>query len=209
MNNLRLSATSPQKPSPLAIPSTHLAAQNATGESNSQHSALRASEQHGTEHILTATPASRLPRDQDRLSGAGPSRKGHLGWIVAGSLAAGVLVALLLATAPFIPATESSVIGAVLLGLALGWAMLAVLSVKFTDQPQKWTIVPALFMGLGGLLLLAFGSPMRDVLAWVWPPAMLVSAVWMIVQANRQLRSRIGRFMLYPPDCAAGAGFTG
>ncbi|MDQ0095029.1 alpha/beta fold hydrolase [Paeniglutamicibacter psychrophenolicus] len=198
MNNLRLSATSPQKPSPLAKPSTHLAAQNATGESNSLHSALRASEQHGTEPILAASAASRLPKDQDRLSGTGPSRKGRLGWIVAGSLAAGVLVALLLATAPFIPATESSVNGAVLLGLALGWAMLAVLSVKFTDQPQKWAVVPALFMGLGGFLLLAFGSPMREVLAWVWPPAMLVSAVWMIVQANRQLRSRIGRFMLYP-----------
>ncbi|GAA3329303.1 hypothetical protein GCM10017711_40400 [Paeniglutamicibacter sulfureus] len=117
---------------------------------------------------------------------------------MAGALAAGVLVALLLATAPFIPATESSVNGAILLGLALGWAMLAVLSVKFTDQPQKWAVVPALFMGLGGFLLLAFGSPMREVLAWVWPPAMLVSAVWMIVQVNRQLRSRIGRLMLYP-----------
>ena len=29
--------------------------------------------------------------------------------------------------------------------------MLAVLSVRFTDQPQRWAAAPALFMGLGGL----------------------------------------------------------
>jgi pimeloyl-ACP methyl ester carboxylesterase len=118
--------------------------------------------------------------------------------MVAGSLVTGVLAALLLAGAPFIPATESGVTGAILVGLALGWAMVAVLSVRFTDQPQKWAVVPALFMGLGGFLLVAFGSPVQEVLAGVWPPALLVLAVWMIVQANRQLRSRSGRFLLYP-----------
>ncbi len=198
MNTLRSSAASPQQASPPAKPATSPAARNATGESNSRRSALRDSEQHGTGPMLGATPARHLPEDQDLLSGTGPSRKGHIGWIVAGSLATGVLAALLLGTAPFIPATESSVNGAVLLGFALGWAMLAVLSVRFTDQPQKWAAVPALFMGLGGFLLLAFGSPMREVLAWVWPPVMLASTVWMIIQANRQLRSRAGRFMLYP-----------
>jgi hypothetical protein len=30
--------------------------------------------------------------------------------------------------------------------------MLAVLSARFTDQPQRWAAFPALFMGLGGLL---------------------------------------------------------
>jgi pimeloyl-ACP methyl ester carboxylesterase len=36
------------------------------------------------------------------------------------------------------------------------------------------------------------------VLSWVWPPALLVLAVWMILQVNRQLRSRSGRVLLYP-----------
>ncbi|WP_411720802.1 alpha/beta fold hydrolase [Mycetocola sp.] len=135
---------------------------------------------------------------QGRPPGADPSRKGHVGWIVAGSLVIGVLAAGLLAAAPIIPATETGVTGAILLGLALGWAMLAVLSVKFTDQPQRWAVAPALFMGVGGFLLLAFGSPMQDVLAWVWPPAMLVLVAWMVVRAHRQLRSRSGRVLLYP-----------
>jgi pimeloyl-ACP methyl ester carboxylesterase len=53
-------------------------------------------------------------------------------------------------------------------------------------------------MGLGGFLQVAFGSPMQEVLAWVWPPALLGLVVWMILQANRRLRSRSGRFLLYP-----------
>ncbi len=143
-------------------------------------------------------PMNPPPTDQDRLAGADPSPKGRIGWITAGSLLTGVLAALLLAVAPFIPATESGMTGAVLLGLALGWALMAALSTRFTEQPQKWAAVPALFMGLGGFLLLAFGSPMHVSLTWVWPPAVLVLAVWMILQAHRQLRSRIGRFLLYP-----------
>jgi alpha/beta hydrolase fold len=110
----------------------------------------------------------------------------------------GLVAAFLLAGAPFIPAEEPAVTGAVLCGFALGWAMLAVLSVRFTDQPQRWAAAPALFMGLGGLLLVGFGSPVQQVLNWVWPPAMLALAVWMIVRVHRQLQSRVGRWLLYP-----------
>jgi len=117
---------------------------------------------------------------------------------VAGSLAIGLVAALLLVAAPFIPAAESEVTGAVLCGFALGWAMLAVLSVRFTDQPQRWAAAPALLMGLGGVLLLGFGSSVHEVLTWVWPPALLAVATWMIVRARRQLHSRSGRLLLYP-----------
>jgi pimeloyl-ACP methyl ester carboxylesterase len=113
-------------------------------------------------------------------------------------LATGLVAAVLLAAAPFIPAEESAVTGAVLCGFALGWAMLAVLSVRFTDQPQRWAAAPALLMGLGGLLLVGFGSPVDQVLSWVWPPVMLVLAVWMIVCVHRRLHSRGGRWLLYP-----------
>jgi pimeloyl-ACP methyl ester carboxylesterase len=147
---------------------------------------------------VTTTPTSPTPKGPDRPRGPDPSRKGHIGWIVAGSLVTGALAALLLAAAPFIPATESGVTGAILLGLGLGWAMVAVLSVRFTDQPQRWAVAPALFMGFGGFLLVTFGSPMQEALAWVWPPAFLVVAAWMIVQAIRKLRSRSGRFLLFP-----------
>src|SRR5919205_332742 len=137
----------------------------------------------------TPAPNGQAPRPTDR---------GQIGWIVAGSLAIGLVAALLLPFAPFIPAGESAVTGAVLCGFALGWAMLAVLSARFTDQPQRWAAVPALFMGLGGLLLITFGSSAHRVLDWVWPPALLALAIWMFVRVRRELRSRTGRWLLYP-----------
>jgi pimeloyl-ACP methyl ester carboxylesterase len=147
---------------------------------------------------IVATEPTPKDKGRDRPSRPDPGPRGHIGWIVAGSLATGLVAAVLLAAAPFIPAEESAVTGAVLCGFALGWAMLAVLSVRFTDQPQRWAAAPALFMGLGGLLLVGFGSPVHQVLNWVWPPAVLVLAVWMIVGVHRQLQSRGGRWLLYP-----------
>src|SRR5512132_1466342 len=152
---------------------------------------------HGMESIVATEPT---PQDKgrDRPSHPDPGSRGKIGWIVAGSLATGLVAAFLLAAAPFIAAEERAVTGAVLCGFALGWAMLAVLSVRFTDQPQRWAAAPALFMGVGGLLLVGFGSPVHQVLNWVWPPAMLALAVWMIVCVHRQLQSRGGRWLLYP-----------
>jgi pimeloyl-ACP methyl ester carboxylesterase len=156
----------------------------------------------GIESIVTTTPATPAPtpkdKRQDRPSRPDSGPRGHIGWIVAGSLATGLVAALLLVAAPFISAEESAVTGAVLCGFALGWATLAVLSVRFTDQPQRWAAVPALFLGLGGLLLVVFGSEVHGVLSWVWPPALLALVVWMIVRTRRQLRSRSGRWLLYP-----------
>src|SRR4249919_3553378 len=142
-----------------------------------------------------------IPDDTGRVRQGGSSdsaQEGRIGWIVAGSLATGLVAALLLVAAPFIRVQENDITGAVLWGFALGWVMLAVLSVRFTDQPQRWAVVPAVFMGVSGLLLVAFGSGVNDALRWVWPPALLALAVWMTVQAHRQLRSRTRRWLLYP-----------
>jgi hypothetical protein len=147
---------------------------------------------------IVATEPTFKDQGRDRRSHPDPGPRGHIGWIVAGSLATGLVAAVLLATAPFIPAEEPAVTGAVLCGFALGWAVLAVLSVRFTDQPQRWAVAPALFMGLGGLLLVGVGSPVDQVLHWVWPPAVLALAVWMIVCVHRQVHSRGGRWLLYP-----------
>ena len=124
--------------------------------------------------------------------------RGHIGRVVAGSLAFGLVAGLLLAFVPVVPAQEPRTTGALLCGFALGWAMLAVLSVRFTDQPQRWAAVPAVFMGVGGLLLLVFGSWATGVLSWVWPPALLALVVWMVLRARRDLHSRSGRLLLYP-----------
>ncbi len=124
--------------------------------------------------------------------------RGHIGWIVAGSFASGLLAAALLVAVPFIPPTEAGLTGAVLCGLALGWAMLSVLSARFTDQPQRWAGAPALVMGLSGLLLVSFGSSALEILSWVWPPVMLALAIWMLVCARRHLHSPSRLWLVFP-----------
>jgi pimeloyl-ACP methyl ester carboxylesterase len=149
---------------------------------------------------VTTTPIPvpiATPKDGAGLPSPSPS-KGHIGRVVAGSLATGLAAALLLVAAPFVPAEEAAITGVVLLAFALGWALLTLLSLRFTDQPQPWAAVPAVFMGLGGFLLLVFGSSVDPVLRWVWPPALLALVVWMASQAHRRLRSRSRRCLLYP-----------
>ena len=123
---------------------------------------------------------------------------GPPGYLVAGSLATGLVVGVLLVFAPLVPATETGAAGAILCGFALGWAMLAVLSERRTDQPQRWAAAPALFMGLSGLLLIVFGSTAQGFLSWVWPPTLLALVVWMVMGARRQVRSAAARVLLYP-----------
>src|SRR3954462_2725242 len=135
------------------------------------------------------TPAPKGPASR-------PTGGARIGWVVAGSLVIGLVAALLLPFAPFVPAEERAVTGAGVGGFALGWAMLAVLSVRFTDQPQRWAAVPALFMGLGGVLLIAFGSAVHRVLDWVSPVALLALAIWMFAGVRPDLRSRSGRWLL-------------
>jgi hypothetical protein len=91
-------------------------------------------------------------KDLQETAAPQPVRKGHIGLIVAGSVLTGLIAALGLAVVVFGGAAEPVITGAVLWGFALGWAMLAVLSVRFTDQPQRWAVVPAVFMGVSGPL---------------------------------------------------------
>jgi hypothetical protein len=113
-------------------------------------------------------------------------------------MAAGLIVAVVLVAAPFIPAEENVLTGVVLLGFALGWALLAVLSVRFSDQPQRWAAAPAAFMGVAGFASLSGSVAVQAVFSWVWPPVLFGLVVWMFLRVRRLLRSRIGRWLLYP-----------
>lgn len=146
---------------------------------------------------IPETAATSPDEIHDAPPGAQPGSSGHWGWIVAGSLTAGFVAALLLVAAPFVPVEESAITGALLCGFALGWAMLVLLSQRFTDQPQRWAAAPAVFMGLCGLLLLVFGSAMLEVLSWIWPPVLLGLVIWMFYRVRRDLPSRFGRALLY------------
>ena len=128
---------------------------------------------------------------------ARPSRVG-IGRIVVVSLAAGLAAAVVL---PFVPATtvdENFATGMVLLGFAVGWALLAGLSMRLSDQPQRWAVAPAVFMGLSGVVVLLAPDALVDALGWVWPPSLVVLVVWMFLRARRDLRSWTRGWLLNP-----------
>jgi pimeloyl-ACP methyl ester carboxylesterase len=170
----------------------------AASPSTEEEAGRRASSAVTHESTSRHEPAREPQRTRPTQPPPSQQPKGRLGRIVAGTLASGLLAAAALAAMPFIPAEPSELTGAVLCGFALGWAMLSVLSVRFTDQPQRWAWFPALAMGLGGLSLITFGSGAHDALGWVWPPVMLALAVWMAVRIRREMASRLGRWLLYP-----------
>ena len=119
--------------------------------------------------------------------------------IVAVSLLAGLVTAFALVAIPFAGDRESTITGALLLGFAFGWAMLAVLSARFTSHPQRWAAVPAAAMAVtaAGLNVLAPGPAALTTLGWVWPTSLLALVVWMFIQVRRQdLRS--GQWLLSP-----------
>src|SRR5438093_5821888 len=139
-------------------------------------------------------------RDHETDAPDRPIRKGRVGPMVAGSLITGLGVALALVIGPFGGAQEHVIMGTALLGWALGWALLAVLSTRWSDQPQRWAVVPAALMALAGASFLIFRPDANafNVLGWIWPPALIALAVWMTLQARRNLRSITRRLVLSP-----------
>jgi pimeloyl-ACP methyl ester carboxylesterase len=126
-----------------------------------------------------------------------PSRR--LPLVVAASLVLGFLLPVVLALGPASGGGESRMTGAALLGWGIGWALIAGLSIRFTDRPQQWALVPAAILGLTGITLIAFapGAPVMDQLAWVWPVPVFALAVWLAMRVRRDVQGR-SRWLLYP-----------
>ena len=119
--------------------------------------------------------------------------------VIAGSLVAGALSALVLTLVVFPGATEAVITGSMLLAFGLGWALMAFLSTRMTGQPQRWAGVPAVAMSATGLALLTLspGDATLTAVGWIWPPAMVALVVWMFVQIRRHLTGG-ARWLLTP-----------
>jgi pimeloyl-ACP methyl ester carboxylesterase len=89
--------------------------------------------------------------------------------------------------------------GAALLGWGIGWALIAFLSIRFTDHPQQWALVPAGILGVTGIALIAAapGGPVMDQVAWVWPVPVFALAVWLALRVRRNVQGR-SRWLLFP-----------
>jgi pimeloyl-ACP methyl ester carboxylesterase len=141
-----------------------------------------------------------LPTDQHTdLQPEQTAPDGPFARIVATSLAAGLVTALTLSLVVLAGHPEPTITGAMLVGFALGWALMGVLSRRFTDRPQRWTAVPAVAMGATGLGLLAFApqNAALTAMTWIWPAPVLALAVYVWLRARRDLPGR-ARWMLAP-----------
>jgi pimeloyl-ACP methyl ester carboxylesterase len=138
----------------------------------------------------------------------------HIGRVVVGSLAAGLLIALGLVVGPLAGAEEYVITGVILLAFASSWALIAAVSMLWTTQPQRWALLPAGFMGIAGAALLAFapGDAAIDALGWVWPPLFLALLFATILRVRADLHSRARAWVVYPllgvyALCAVGGGY--
>ncbi len=152
--------------------------------------------------MATTTAAVRertVPADarRDHTAPDTPAARGHIGRIVAGTLIGGLVTAVALVAGPLAGAREHEITGSVLVTFAAAWTALALLAERRTDQPQRWALAPATFMAVAGGAVLAL-APTGNELGWVWPPVVAALAVWMIVRARRDLRSRTRVWLVYP-----------
>jgi pimeloyl-ACP methyl ester carboxylesterase len=140
------------------------------------------------------------PEASDAAPTVGVRPKGHIGLIVVLSMLSGLILALVMTIFVFGGAEEPTITGVALLSFAFGWAMLAWLSIRRTDQPQRWAYVPAIIMGILGLVHLVLQPSDRVLRAfgWVWPVLVLALAIWMIVRAHRSLHSWSRWLVVYP-----------
>jgi pimeloyl-ACP methyl ester carboxylesterase len=143
-----------------------------------------------SDHAHSARPGPTDRTDRRRLP---------IGLAVVASLLAGLAAALVLVLVVFAGGTEPVITGAALVGFGAGWALLAVVTTRWTSQPQRWARVPAIAMATTGIALL-ITRPGNDVLTaagWAWAPAALALAVWM-QRAARRATTRGIRWLVYP-----------
>ena len=164
---------------------------------------------HHTESTIEPTPPTVTTADEPVVV-VGETRQEPVWRVVGSSIAAGFLAAIVLTLGVFAGAAEHVISGAALLAFASGWAILALLSSRFTSQPQRWARVPAAFMAVAGLTLLIAQPDDRalNTAGWVWPPAALALAVWMVIQLRRNLEGRV-RWLIYPVVASLAVGSVG
>jgi pimeloyl-ACP methyl ester carboxylesterase len=129
---------------------------------------------------------------------APPSTR-NIAWIVIVSLVIAVMLALVLALIVVAGARENVISAVVLLAFAAGAALLAVLSARRSDQPQRWALIAAGWLALAGIVLLLWpGVVSTSAIAWVSPVLLLALVVWMTRRVRRELHSPIRPWLVYP-----------
>jgi pimeloyl-ACP methyl ester carboxylesterase len=133
-------------------------------------------------------------------AGTTVSPRGHIGLIVLGAIASGLLLGLLLVLVVLADAPEHAILGSALLAFGIGFILLAIGSNRFTDQPQAWALRPGVATVVAGLATWAIAPTDHSLTlaGWVWPALLLVLVAWSYRGARRTLHNWSRRALLYP-----------
>jgi pimeloyl-ACP methyl ester carboxylesterase len=143
----------------------------------------------------TASPVGTTP-----LAANESPARGHIGLVVLGAIASGLVLGLLFVLLVFGGGPEAQITGGALLALGAGFVLLAAGSTRFTDQPQKWALPPGIGSAVVGLALLVLlpGNRALGLAGWVWPALLLLLVAWSVRGARSALRNWSRRALLYP-----------
>lgn len=145
---------------------------------------------------MTATPVSAgtdLARTEARESG-------RIGHVVLGSITAGFVLGLLLVLVLVAGGSETEITGGALLALGSGFVLLAVGSIRFTDQPQRWALPPGLAAVAIGVVVIVLAPSDRilGLAGWIWPALLLILVGWSFRCARRSLQNWSRAVLLNP-----------
>ena len=143
----------------------------------------------------TASPVGTSP-----LAAKESPARGHVGLVVLGAIASGVVLGLLFVLVVFAGGAEAQVTGGALVALGAGFVLLAAGSTRFAGQPQKWALPPGIASAVVGLALLVLspGNRALGLAGWVWPALLLLLVAWSFRGARSALRNWSRRALLYP-----------
>ncbi len=151
--------------------------------------------------MTTTTRGAGRPGTTEEHTNAGAAHHARQarGRTLLAGVAAGAASALLLTMTVFAGAGEAVTTGALLVGFAIGWTVMAVLGQRRSRAPQRWATVPAGAMGVtgAGLLLVRPGAQTMDALNWVWPPLMLALVGWVWIELRHAVPGK-GSWVLVP-----------
>ncbi len=149
----------------------------------------------------TRTPMATYPivGSPQQSPGRRPPVHRRLPAVIAFALLTGLVTTSFLVLVVFVGAPEPVVTGSALLGMSVGWAVLALLATRLAGSPQHWAGVPAVAMAVTGIVLTVTepGDGTLTAAGWVWPPVALALAAWMVRAVRRGVPGR-SRWLLYP-----------
>lgn len=108
------------------------------------------------------------------------------GLIIPGGILGGLGLGTLLIELPWLHLSDTTKGGVFLLTFAAGWVLITLLSFFTCARWQWWPLIPGgILAAIGGILLTgATGQKLLEALAYVWPIALILLGLYLLVRRN-------------------------